>query len=137
MSGVAVGARALTKRFGGDAGVLAVDSLDLDVPAGSVFGLLGPNGAGKTTAIRVITGALTPDRGHVRTFGFDPDRFGEDVRRRCGVVSAKPALYDRLSGWDNLQYSAELYGLGVVADPIVVQGVEGFVRGELRRHSAG
>ncbi len=37
---------------------------------------------------------------------------GEDVRRRCGVVSAKPALYDRLSGWDNLQYSAELYGLG-------------------------
>src|SRR5689334_10922927 len=60
----------------------------------------------------MITGAMTPDRGRVRTFGYDPDRFGEEIRRRCGVVSAKPALYDRLSGWDNLQYSAELYGLG-------------------------
>ncbi len=81
-------------------------------PKGRITVLLGPNGAGKTTAIRVVTGALVPDKGLVRTFGFDPDRFGEEVRRRCGVVSAKPALYDRLSGWDNLQYSAELYGLG-------------------------
>jgi len=91
---------------------LVVDAVSFTAPAGALTVLLGPNGAGKTTAIRVITGALTPDRGHVRTFGFDPDRFGEDVRRRCGVVSAKPALYDRLSGWDNLEYSAELYGLG-------------------------
>jgi ABC-2 type transport system ATP-binding protein len=48
----------------------------------------------------------------VRVFGLDPDVDGEEVRRRCGVVSAKPALYDRLSGFDNLSYSAELYGLG-------------------------
>ena len=74
--------------------------------------LLGPNGAGKTTAIRMITGALGPDAGTVRVFGLDPAVDGEEVRRRCGVVSAKPALYDRLSGWDNLAYSAELYGLG-------------------------
>jgi ABC-2 type transport system ATP-binding protein len=60
----------------------------------------------------VVTGALAPDHGHVRTFGLDPARYGEEVRRRCGVVSAKPALYDRLSGWENLGYSAELYGLG-------------------------
>ncbi len=82
------------------------------VPKGRITVLLGPHGAGKTTAIRMITGALDPDRGRVRTFGYDPDRFGEEVRRRCGVVSAKPALYDRLSGWDNLRYSAELHGLG-------------------------
>ena len=44
-------------------------------------------------------------------FGLDPGDEGEDVRRRCGVVSAKPALYDRLDGWDNLAYAAELYGL--------------------------
>ena len=52
--------------------------------------------------------------GSVRVFGLDPDvgRNGEAVRRRCGIVSAKPALYDRLSGLDNLRYSAELYGLG-------------------------
>jgi ABC-type multidrug transport system ATPase subunit len=73
--------------------------MDLELRAGEVFGLLGPNGAGKTTAIRIVTGALTPDQGTVRTFGLDPDRDGEQVRRRCGVVSAKPALYDRLSAW--------------------------------------
>jgi ABC-2 type transport system ATP-binding protein len=101
--------RDVDKAFGR---VPALSHLSILAPKGRITVLLGPNGAGKTTAIRVVTGALTPDRGHVRTFGYDPDRFGEEVRRRCGVVSAKPALYDRLSGWDNLQYSAELYGLG-------------------------
>jgi ABC-2 type transport system ATP-binding protein len=104
-----VDVRDVSKNFGR---VPALSHLSIRAPKGRITVLLGPNGAGKTTAIRVVTGALTPDRGTVRTFGYDPDRFGEDVRRRCGVVSAKPALYDRLSGWDNLQYSAELYGLG-------------------------
>ena len=90
----------------------ALRDLNLAVSKGTITVLLGPNGAGKTTAIRMITGALTPDRGSVRVFGLDPDRDGEAVRLRCGVVSAKPALYDRLSGFDNLSYAAELYGLG-------------------------
>jgi ABC-type multidrug transport system ATPase subunit len=97
------------RAFGGNP---ALAGLDLEVPRGSITVLLGPNGAGKTTAIRMITGALAPDAGTVRTFGLDPSTDGEAVRRRCGVVSAKPALYDRLSGSDNLLYSAELYGLG-------------------------
>ena len=82
------------------------------MPAGRITVLLGPNGAGKTTAIRTITGAFAPDGGTVRVFGLDPAVAGAAVRPRCGVVSAKPALYDRLSGLDNLRYSAELYGLG-------------------------
>jgi ABC-2 type transport system ATP-binding protein len=90
----------------------ALRDLTLRVPRQTITVLLGPNGAGKTTAIRMITGALSPDAGTVRVFGLDPDRDGEAVRTRCGVVSAKPALYDRLSGYDNLSYSAELYGLG-------------------------
>ena len=96
--------------------VRALDALDLTVPTGSITVLLGPNGAGKTTAVRMITGALDPHAGRVRVFGLDPARDGAEVRRRCGVVSAKPALYDRLSGWDNLRYAAELYGLGRRAD---------------------
>jgi ABC-2 type transport system ATP-binding protein len=99
----------------------ALTDLSLAVPRQSITVLLGPNGAGKTTAIRMITGALNPDGGEVRVFGLDPAVDGVEVRRRCGVVSAKPALYDRLSGFDNLAYSAELYGLGrgaVVADRI-------------------
>ncbi len=90
----------------------ALRGLNLRVPRGCITVLLGPNGAGKTTAIRMITGALSPDVGEVRVFGLDPRTAGEEVRRRCGVVSAKPSLYDRLSGYDNLAYSAELYGLG-------------------------
>ena len=92
--------------------VEALAGLSFEVPEHSITVLLGPNGAGKTTAIRMITGALKPDSGSVRVFGLDPDVDGEQVRSRCGVVSAKPALYDRLSGYDNLAYSAELYGLG-------------------------
>ena len=75
--------------------------------------LVGPNGAGKTTALRVITGALAPHAGVARVFGLDPaGPDGEQVRRRCGVVAAKPALYDRLTGRDNLRFAAELFGLG-------------------------
>jgi ABC-2 type transport system ATP-binding protein len=98
--------------------VPALAGLSLAVPARRITVLLGPNGAGKTTAIRMITGALGPDRGTVRVFGLDPAGAGEgeEVRRRCGVVSAKPALYDRLSGWDNLAYAAALYGLGSAMD---------------------
>jgi ABC-2 type transport system ATP-binding protein len=92
--------------------VHALAGLDLRVPRNRITVLLGPNGAGKTTAIRMITGALDPHAGTVRTFGLDPSRHGEEVRLRCGVVSAKPALYDRLSAFDNLAYAAELYGLG-------------------------
>jgi ABC-2 type transport system ATP-binding protein len=97
------------RRFGT---VDALRDLDLVVPANRITVLLGPNGAGKTTAIRMITGALDAHAGTVRTFGLDPSIHGESVRSRCGVVSAKPALYDRLDGRANLAYAAELYGLG-------------------------
>ncbi|HEU5084649.1 MAG TPA: ABC transporter ATP-binding protein [Acidimicrobiales bacterium] len=90
----------------------ALAGLSFTVPARSITVLLGPNGAGKTTCTRVITGALGPDAGTVRVFGLDPTADGPEVRRRIGIVSAKPALYDRLSGLDNLRYAAELYGLG-------------------------
>lgn len=99
----------VTRSFGD---VTALESLDIRVAPGQVTVLLGPNGAGKTTAIRMITGALAPDTGTARTFGMDPaGPDGAEVRQRCGVVSAKPSLYDRLSGRDNLLYSAELYNL--------------------------
>src|SRR5690606_1750335 len=106
--------------------VAALTDLNLSVPEGRITVLLGPNGAGKTTAIRLVTGALGPDAGTVRTFGLDPAVEGEAVRLRCGVVSAKPALYDRLSGWDNLAYSAELYGVGRRADAAIRAAAERF-----------
>ena len=99
--------------------VVALDGFSLRVPPASVTVLLGPNGAGKTTAVRMITGALPPESGTIRVFGIVPSGpDGERVRAQCGVVAAKPALYDRLSGRDNLEYAAALFGLGADA-PIV------------------
>ncbi len=105
-----VAVRRVSRRFGD---VHALTDLTIEVPTGAITVLLGPNGAGKTTAIRMITGALGPDDGSVEVFGVDPSGpEGLSVRSRCGVVSAKPSLYDRLDGWDNLRYAAELYGMG-------------------------
>jgi ABC-2 type transport system ATP-binding protein len=118
-----VDVRGACKSFGD---VAALTDLDLHVPEGRITVLLGPNGAGKTTAIRLVTGALGPDTGTVRTFGLDPGYSGEAVRLRCGVVSAKPALYDRLSGRDNLAYSAELYGLGRRANTAIDEAAARF-----------
>jgi ABC-2 type transport system ATP-binding protein len=95
--------------------VVGLADLSLVAPKGSVTVLLGPNGSGKTTAVRSVTGALSPDAGTITVFGLDPGTEGEAVRGRCGVVSAKPALYDRLSGRDNLRYAAELWRLGDAA----------------------
>ncbi len=107
--------------------VQALTNLSIQVPKGSITTLLGPNGAGKTTAIRMITGALEPGVGSVRVFGLDPaSTEGEEVRRRCGVFSAKPSLYDRLDGWDNLRYAAELYGLGRKADDRIREAANTF-----------
>ena len=94
----AVACRGLTKRFGGATGVLAVDRLDLDVPAGSVFGLLGPNGAGKTTTLRLVTGLARPTAGRVddrRATGHG-GRIGHPARdRRARPGSALLRLDDR------------------------------------------
>jgi ABC-type multidrug transport system ATPase subunit len=109
MAELAVQIEGVSRAF---ANVVALDRFDLEVPTGTVTALLGPNGAGKTTTVRVITGGLKVSGGSVQVFGMDPYREGEAVRLRCGVVSAKPALYDRLNGRDNLRYAAELFGLG-------------------------
>ncbi|MDJ0497562.1 MAG: ABC transporter ATP-binding protein [Acidimicrobiia bacterium] len=97
----------VTRRFGA---VRAVDSLSLEVPAGSITVLLGPNGAGKTTTVRLTTGALNSDSGSIEVLGLDPAIHGDEVRARSAVVPPKPALYDRLSGWDNLTFTADIFG---------------------------
>jgi ABC-2 type transport system ATP-binding protein len=91
--------------------VRALDGLALTVPTGSVTVLLGPNGAGKTTTVRIITGALRSNGGTVRVLGEDPVVKGDDIRGRIGVVAPKPAMWDRLTGEENLAFTAEIYGV--------------------------
>jgi ABC-2 type transport system ATP-binding protein len=111
-----------------------------EVKGGAVTVLLGPNGAGKTTALRMVTGALLTEAGSIRVHGLDPAKDGDEVRRNIGVVSAKPALYDRLSGWDNLRYAAELWKLGPSA-PIEAAarrfGIGGALDGRVGGYSTG
>ncbi|MDT7843660.1 ABC transporter ATP-binding protein [Streptomyces justiciae] len=92
--------RALTKRYRG--GQLAVDGLDLTVPAGSVFGFLGPNGSGKTTTIRMLMGLIEPTSGTARVLGQPMPRATRAVLPHVGALIEGPALYGFLSGRDNL-----------------------------------
>ncbi len=90
--------------------VTALNGIDFSAPVGSVTVLLGPNGAGKTTTVRLTTGAMIPDFGAIRVLGLDPLTDGDQVRARVGVVPPKPAFYDQISGWDNLQFAATIFG---------------------------
>ncbi|KOV76865.1 multidrug ABC transporter ATP-binding protein [Streptomyces sp. NRRL WC-3618] len=96
----AIVTRALTKRYRG--GQLAVDALDLTVPAGSVFGFLGPNGSGKTTTIRMLMGLIEPTSGTARVLGRPMPRATRAVLPQVGALIEGPALYGFLSGRDNL-----------------------------------
>ncbi|TFD84366.1 ATP-binding cassette domain-containing protein [Cryobacterium lactosi] len=97
---LAIETRALTKRFGQQA---AVDAIDLAVPTGSVFGFLGPNGSGKTTSIRVMLGLAAATSGEVRVLGEPmPARLGR-VLPQVGALVEGPAFYPFLSGAANLR----------------------------------
>ena len=92
-------------------GKVAVDDLSLSVPPGEIFALLGANGAGKTTTIRLLTGLLRPDSGTIRVCGHDLDGDLRQALRCLGYVPDEPFLYDKLSGREFLEFTAQMRGL--------------------------
>ena len=104
----------LRKTFGD---LVAVDDLTLEIGDGEIFGLLGPNGAGKTTTVSMAVGLLLPDSGHVDVNG-EGSPTGPAVRRNIGVAPQSLALYEELSGEENLRFFGRLHGLkgGVLAE---------------------
>lgn len=106
---VALGADALTKRFGN---FVAVDNVSFAIRYGEIYGLLGANGAGKTTTIKMLCGLLDPDSGGAHLAGAGENRRARSVRQRVGYMSQKFSLYDDLSILDNLEFSAGVYAIG-------------------------
>ena len=91
-------------------GLRAVDNISFSVEAGEIFGFLGHNGAGKTTTIRMLSGQLLPNSGHGRVAGCDIVTEQQRLRPLIGVVSEHQNLYERMSGRENLEFAARLYG---------------------------
>lgn len=114
MSGIRV--EGLEKRFGART---AVEGLTFEVRPGEVFGLLGPNGAGKTTTVRMLTGLLTPSKGHASVCGVElplnSDDDGVALRKKVGLLTEQPGLYDRLSARENLEFFMRLNEVDEVA----------------------
>jgi ABC-2 type transport system ATP-binding protein len=107
-SRAALSVRNLTKRFGG---TTAVDSVDLEITAGTFYGFVGPNGAGKTTTLAMITGLLRPDSGVVHVHGADVWRNPGIAKKLLGVLPDNLRLFDRLTGAEFLHHAGALRGL--------------------------
>ncbi len=108
MSDVAVSVKGLTKIYGHKT---VVDAIDMEVPAGSIYGFLGPNGSGKTTTIRMMCGLLTPDAGEGHTLGYDIQKQAREIKERVGYMTQKFSLYTDLTIRENLDFMARMYRL--------------------------
>lgn len=122
MSADALSLSGLTKKFGDK---VAVDALDLNVRAGELYGLLGPNGAGKTTTLRMVAGLLKPDAGSIHVFGIDSLADPIAAKRVTAWQPDEPALYDKLTAWEYLEFIAGLWG---VEAPVARERAEELLR---------
>ena len=117
----AVSTRGLTKRYGP---ILALDRLDLEVPAGSITGLLGPSGSGRTTVLRLVAGLARPTSGSAVVAGMTlDDRHGVQIRRRIGVLPAGDGIYEWMTGREQVSFAAELSGIARTDIPGCVDAV--------------
>jgi ABC-2 type transport system ATP-binding protein len=99
----------LSKNFGT---LVALNEISFSVAQGETFGFLGPNGAGKTTTIRLLTGISPPTGGKATIFGKDIVKETTAARKTMGIVHETSNIYDDLSAWQNLMFTAELYTIG-------------------------
>ncbi|AGG90024.1 MULTISPECIES: ABC transporter ATP-binding protein [Rhodanobacter] len=106
--GVAIRARGLTRRFGK---LVAVDHVDLEVPARRVYGFLGPNGSGKSTTIRMLCGLLTPSEGEIEVLGLRVPAQADALRPHIGYMTQNFSLFEDLGVRENLEFLAAIQGV--------------------------
>jgi sodium transport system ATP-binding protein len=90
---------------------VALGGINFHARPGQIYGLLGPNGAGKTTILRILSTVLRPSDGSVAIDGLDVVTQAPEVRRRIGFMSANTAVYDRMTGWEMVEYFGRLHGI--------------------------
>lgn len=98
----------LTKKYGNKA---VVDSLNLEIRKGEIFGLLGPNGAGKSTTMNMICAITKPTAGEVELFGKDSWKQKKEVIQRIGYIPQELAIHGNLKAWENVELFTSLYGI--------------------------
>jgi ABC-2 type transport system ATP-binding protein len=133
-SRAAISARQLTRKFGART---AVDHIDLDIPAGRIYGFLGPNGSGKSTTLRMLCGMLLPSEGQAEVFGLSVVEEAEAIRRRLGYMPQKFSLWEDLTTDENLRFIADLYGLEGDVEARIAQQRRTYDLESLRTQRAG
>jgi ABC-2 type transport system ATP-binding protein len=114
LAGDVVQAHELTKKFGEE---VAVDSLTMHVPRGTIFGFIGPSGCGKTTTVRLLTGVIKPNSGTATVLGKNPYEFTKSDREKIGYLIQSFVLYPELTVWENLNFAASFYGVSLLGRP--------------------
>lgn len=126
----------VSKAFGG---LQVLDGLDLEVPAGSIFGFLGNNGEGKSTLIRLITGLLRADRGTIRVLGLDITSERRAILQQIGALVEAPSLYPNLTGAEMLRIGCTIKGLprSEITRVLELVNLGGAARRQVGKYSLG
>jgi ABC-2 type transport system ATP-binding protein len=83
--------------------------VSFEIKEGSITGLLGPNGAGKTTIIRLLNGVIDATSGTMKVMNFNPNKQGDEIRKKAGIVTESASLYHDMTAWDNLGFFSKIY----------------------------
>ncbi|MFO7872053.1 MAG: ATP-binding cassette domain-containing protein [Candidatus Undinarchaeales archaeon] len=132
--------RNLTKKFGT---LTAVDSINIEIEKGELFGFLGPNGAGKTTTISMLSTLLEPTKGSAEIAGHDLKNEQDEIRKSIGIVFQDQSLDEELTGYENLDFHGRLYGMKKklrkerIEEVLELVELKGKAKNQVKKYSGG